>query len=176
MQEAAHRMQRIAFIFVLLGIATTAGATDPTTPPSRSGDATSQPARAADLPPIGGDSAVVVRDLLEENARLGRELARLRAEREEARIPPVWMAIGFVGQFIFGMRFVVQWIATERRKRSVVPVMFWYLSLAGTLVLLTYSIYRVDPVFIAGFSLNMIIYLRNLYFIRREAERKETSA
>ena len=74
--------------------------------------------------------------------------------------------MGFVGQVIFGLRFVVQWIATERKKKSVIPVAFWYLSLAGTIVLLVYSIYRVDPVFIAGFSLNMIIYLRNLYFIR----------
>ena len=77
----------------------------------------------------------------------------------------IWMAVGFVGQVIFGMRFIVQWIATERKKKSVVPVAFWYLSLAGTIVLLSYSIYKLDPVFIAGFSLNMIIYLRNLYFI-----------
>ena len=78
----------------------------------------------------------------------------------------IWMGIGFVGQVIFGMRFIVQWIATERQKKSVVPLAFWYLSLAGTIVLLSYSIYKMDPVFIAGFSLNMIIYLRNLYFIR----------
>jgi lipid-A-disaccharide synthase-like uncharacterized protein len=88
-----------------------------------------------------------------------------------ATMPPetwnAWTVVGFVGQVIFGLRFVVQWIATERRKKSVVPVAFWYLSLAGTVVLLTYAIYRVDPVFIAGFSLNMIIYLRNLYFIHR---------
>ena len=77
----------------------------------------------------------------------------------------IWVAIGFVGQVIFGMRFVVQWIATERRKKSVVPLAFWYLSLAGSVVLLSYAIYKKDPVFIAGFSLNMIIYLRNLYFI-----------
>jgi len=79
----------------------------------------------------------------------------------------VWMAVGFVGQVVFGTRFVVQWIATERKRRSVVPVAFWYLSLAGSALLLAYAIYRADPVFIAGFSLNMLIYLRNLYFIRR---------
>ena len=79
----------------------------------------------------------------------------------------VWTIVGFVGQAIFGLRFVVQWIATERRRKSVVPVAFWYLSLLGTVILLTYAIYRLDPVFIAGFSLNMIIYLRNLYFIHR---------
>ena len=69
------------------------------------------------------------------------------------------------GKLIVGLRFVVQWIATERKKRSVIPLAFWYLSLAGSVVLLVYSIYKRDPVFIAGFSLNMIIYLRNLYFI-----------
>lgn len=82
----------------------------------------------------------------------------------------VWTVVGFVGQVIFGLRFVVQWIATEREKKSVVPVAFWYLSLVGTVVLLTYAIYRLDPVFIAGFSLNMIIYLRNLYFIHRKRQ------
>lgn len=79
----------------------------------------------------------------------------------------LWLGIGFAGQAIFGTRFIVQWIATERKRRSVVPVSFWYLSLLGSLFLLAYSIYRRDAVFIAGFSLNMIIYLRNLYFIHR---------
>ena len=79
----------------------------------------------------------------------------------------LWTAIGFVGQVVFGLRFVVQWIATERRKRSVVPLAFWYLSLVGSVILLAYSIYRMDPVFIAGFSLNMVIYVRNLHFIHR---------
>lgn len=77
----------------------------------------------------------------------------------------VWTIIGFLGQFVFGMRFVVQWIATEKAKKSVIPLAFWYLSLLGTLILLAYSIYKRDAVFIAGFSLNLIIYLRNLYFI-----------
>ncbi|MHC4563681.1 MAG: lipid-A-disaccharide synthase N-terminal domain-containing protein [Planctomycetota bacterium] len=79
----------------------------------------------------------------------------------------IWIAVGFVGQAIFGLRFVVQWIATERRKKSVVPVMFWYLSLLGSVILLSYAIYLRNPVFIAGFSLNLLIYLRNLYFIHR---------
>jgi len=81
----------------------------------------------------------------------------------------LWILIGLLGQFIFFMRFVVQWIATERAKRSVVPVAFWYLSLAGTVITLTYAIYRRDPVFIPAFSLNMLIYFRNLYFIHRRA-------
>ncbi|HNX26019.1 MAG TPA: lipid-A-disaccharide synthase N-terminal domain-containing protein [Phycisphaerae bacterium] len=77
----------------------------------------------------------------------------------------IWMAVGFFGQVVFGLRFIVQWIATERAKKSIIPLAFWYLSLVGTLILLAYSIYRKDPVFIAGFSLNLIIYVRNLYFI-----------
>lgn len=80
----------------------------------------------------------------------------------------VWTVVGFLGQVVFGLRFVIQWIATERRKKSVIPLAFWYLSLIGTVILLTYAVYRLDPVFIAGFSLNMIIYLRNLYFVHRE--------
>ncbi len=84
--------------------------------------------------------------------------------------------MGFVGQVIFGLRFIVQWVATERHKRSVVPVAFWYLSLLGSAILLSYAIYQMDPVFIAGFSLNMLIYLRNLYFIHsRAAEQPVTT-
>jgi len=79
----------------------------------------------------------------------------------------VWMAVGFIGQVIFGLRFVIQWIQTERKRKSVIPLSFWYLSLLGSMILLTYAIVRRDPVFIAGFSLNMAIYLRNLYFIHR---------
>jgi len=79
-----------------------------------------------------------------------------------------WLAIGFAGQAVFGLRFIVQWIASERKKQSVVPVAFWYLSLAGTIILLAYAVYRMDIVFVLGFSLNMIIYLRNLYFIHRK--------
>jgi len=82
-------------------------------------------------------------------------------------VKDIWMALGFVGQVVFGTRFLIQWIATERQKRSVVPVAFWYLSLVGTVILLTYSIHQRDPVFIVGFSVNMIIYVRNLYFIYR---------
>jgi len=88
-------------------------------------------------------------------------LARLNPES----IPVGWLIVGFVGQFIFGTRFVVQWIATERAKRSVIPVVFWYLSVGGTLITLSYAIFRKDPVFILSFSLNLTIYLRNLYFI-----------
>ncbi len=79
----------------------------------------------------------------------------------------VWMGVGFIGQAFFLSRFVVQWIATERAKRSVIPLAFWYLSIVGSVVLLAYSIYKRDPVFILGFSLNLLIYSRNLWFIHR---------
>ncbi len=62
----------------------------------------------------------------------------------------VWLGIGFVGQALFGSRFVFQWIASERAKKSVVPMVFWYLSIGGGLTLLSYAIYRDDPVFIVG--------------------------
>jgi lipid-A-disaccharide synthase-like uncharacterized protein len=84
----------------------------------------------------------------------------------------IWICIGFVGQAVFGMRFIVQWIASERRKRSYIPVIFWYLSIFGSGVLLAYSIYRLDPVFIAGQSLNMVIYVRNIYLIQFRKGRK----
>jgi lipid-A-disaccharide synthase-like uncharacterized protein len=80
----------------------------------------------------------------------------------------IWMGIGFLGQGFFLSRFVVQWIATERAKKSVIPLAFWYLSLGGSVILLVYSIHKRDPVFILGFSLNLVIYLRNLWFIHRK--------
>lgn len=78
----------------------------------------------------------------------------------------VWLGIGFAAQALFTMRFVVQWIASERVKRSVVPVAFWYFSVAGGAMLLAYAIYRVDPVFIFGQAGGLIIYIRNLSLIR----------
>lgn len=80
----------------------------------------------------------------------------------------VWIGIGLTGQFFFTMRFIIQWVATERSKKSVVPELFWYFSIAGALVLLSYAIHRRDPVFILGQSMGSFIYLRNLYFISKE--------
>ena len=77
----------------------------------------------------------------------------------------VWIGLGFFAQFLFMMRFVVQWIASERAKRSIVPEMFWYFSIAGGVLLLAYSIYRVDPVYIFGQGLGLLIYFRNMYFV-----------
>ncbi|MFH1772587.1 MAG: lipid-A-disaccharide synthase N-terminal domain-containing protein [Candidatus Omnitrophota bacterium] len=79
----------------------------------------------------------------------------------------VWITIGMLGQFLFFLRFFFQWIASERKKESVIPVSFWYFSILGGAILLTYSIWRRDPVFILGQSLGIIIYARNLYFIYR---------
>jgi lipid-A-disaccharide synthase-like uncharacterized protein len=79
----------------------------------------------------------------------------------------IWLGVGFLGQGLFSARFLVQWIASERRQRSVIPVHFWYLSLGGGAVLLSYAIYRLDPVFIAGQAVGLLVYARNLYFVRR---------
>jgi lipid-A-disaccharide synthase-like uncharacterized protein len=87
-----------------------------------------------------------------------------------------WLVLGFAAQILFGARFLVQWIATEKHKKSVVPIHFWYLSIAGASLLLVYSIYRQDPVFILGQSTGMIVYGRNLYFIRQERKRKNQIA
>jgi lipid-A-disaccharide synthase-like uncharacterized protein len=79
----------------------------------------------------------------------------------------VWLAVGLLGQAFFSARFLVQWIASERRKRSVVPRAFWYFSIGGGLTLLAYAIYRRDPVFILGQGAGLFVYARNLWFIRR---------
>ena len=78
----------------------------------------------------------------------------------------LWIVIGFLGQALFSARFFVQWLASERVKRSVIPTAFWYFSLAGGVTLLGYAIHRQDPVFIAGQGLGLVVYLRNLYLIR----------
>lgn len=79
-----------------------------------------------------------------------------------------WVALGFLAQALFSMRFLVQWIASERAGRSVIPLAFWLFSIGGGVLLLVYSLWRRDPVFIAGQGLGLFIYLRNLYFVLRE--------
>ena len=79
-----------------------------------------------------------------------------------------WLVIGFIGQALFSMRFLVQWISSERRGRSYVPFEFWLFSVAGGVTLLTYAIYRADPVFIVGQLTGLFIYARNLQLITRE--------
>ncbi len=79
----------------------------------------------------------------------------------------IWIGIGFLGQGLFFGRWVVQWIASERTAESRVPISFWYMSLIGGLITLTYAIYRMDPVFIAGQSIGSVVYIRNLVLIYR---------
>jgi lipid-A-disaccharide synthase-like uncharacterized protein len=80
----------------------------------------------------------------------------------------IWIIIGFMGQALFTARFLVQWIASERAKKSLIPVAFWFFSFGGGVVLLAYAIHRGDPVFIAGQAGGLVIYLRNLWLIRKE--------
>lgn len=84
------------------------------------------------------------------------------------KIPPFWLIVGFLGQLLFSMRFLLQWVQSERAKKSVIPVAFWYFSLGGSVVLLAYAIHRQDPVFILGQAAGLVIYLRNLFLISRE--------
>lgn len=79
-----------------------------------------------------------------------------------------WVLFGLAGQLLFTARFLVQWIASERARQSVIPVAFWYFSMAGGVVLLSYAIYRRDPVFVLGQSLGVFIYARNLWLIRAQ--------
>lgn len=90
-------------------------------------------------------------------------------------VEQAWIALGMGGNLLFFSRWVVQWVASERARRSVIPVAFWYLSIAGSLVLLCYALYRRDPVFIVSQLPNSIIYLRNLHLLRRERQAGEAS-
>jgi len=81
----------------------------------------------------------------------------------------IWLAVGFAGQALFASRFIIQWFKSEISGRSVIPMAFWYCSLAGGVVLLLYAIYKRDPVFITGQATGIIVYSRNLYLIYREA-------
>jgi lipid-A-disaccharide synthase-like uncharacterized protein len=87
-----------------------------------------------------------------------------------------WVALGFVAQTLFAMRFLVQWIASERAGRSIIPAAFWMFSVGGGALLLIYALYRRDPVFIAGQGLGLLIYLRNLQFVSRERREATTPA
>ena len=84
----------------------------------------------------------------------------------------IWVMIGLIGQGLFTARFLVQWLQSERQGKSVIPVAFWYFSIAGSLILLSYAVWRKDPVFILGQSAGLLIYFRNLHFIFRD-KRKE---
>ncbi len=83
-------------------------------------------------------------------------------------IPTFWLVLGLAGQALFSARFLLQWLVSEKKKRSVMPIGFWFFSLGGSLLLLIYAIHRKDPVFILGQSTGFLIYTRNLQLIFRE--------
>lgn len=84
----------------------------------------------------------------------------------------IWLAVGFSAQLMFSMRFIIQWIASEKARQSIVPETFWYFSFAGGFMLFIYAIYRMDPVFILGQGMGLLIYARNIYFIWSHKGRK----
>lgn len=80
----------------------------------------------------------------------------------------IWVTVGFLAQLMFSMRFILQWIASEKAKRSIVPEVFWYFSVLGGALLLAYSIYRADPVFMLGQAMGLLIYARNIHLIWKQ--------
>jgi len=82
-----------------------------------------------------------------------------------------WILIGYAGQALFSMRFLVQWVASERAGRSVIPLAFWFFSIGGGVLLLVYALYIRDPVFIIGQAMGLTVYARNLHFVFRERKR-----
>jgi lipid-A-disaccharide synthase-like uncharacterized protein len=107
-----------------------------------------------------------------------KELLSQVARRYPTLTIDAWVLFGFMGQALFTMRFIVQWIASERKKESVIPVAFWYFSLGGGLILLAYAIHRMDPVFILAYLPGNFIYFRNLWFIykkRRQAAQPQSA-
>lgn len=84
----------------------------------------------------------------------------------------IWLVIGFIGQFLFAMRFLWQWFQSEKARKSVIPESFWYFSLSGGIILTIYAIHVRDPVYILGQSSGLLVYFRNLYFITKEKREK----
>lgn len=84
---------------------------------------------------------------------------------------PIWAVVAMGGQLVFASRFILQWIVSEYKGRSHVPTAFWFISLAGSLILLSYSIHIKNPIFMLGFLLSTLIYLRNLHLIYRYAKK-----
>ncbi|OGW75830.1 MAG: hypothetical protein A2Z72_04165 [Omnitrophica bacterium RBG_13_46_9] len=80
----------------------------------------------------------------------------------------IWLCIGFIAQICFFLRFLIQWVVSEKHSQSVIPISFWYLSICGAVGLFSYSLYRRDPVFIAGQSMSLFVYIRNVMLIRRQ--------
>jgi lipid-A-disaccharide synthase-like uncharacterized protein len=87
-----------------------------------------------------------------------------------------WVAFGLGGQLLFGSRFIVQWVASERKKTSHIPIVFWYLSLSGGIITAIYAIHRRDPVFVLGQSAGLVVYVRNLMLIYRKSDHAQPDA
>ena len=94
----------------------------------------------------------------------------------QANPEQIMVVVGFAGQGLFAMRFILQWLKSEGQGRSVIPVAFWYFSIGGGSVLLLYAVWRQDPVIICGQGLGLFIYLRNLYFIKQSKADKNQSS
>lgn len=88
----------------------------------------------------------------------------------------IWLCVGFGGQLLFTARFLVQWLVSEKERKSVIPVAFWYLSISGGLLLLLYACYRQDPVIITGQLMGVVVYWRNLSLIHRRNREDQASA
>lgn len=86
----------------------------------------------------------------------------------ESTLDLIWLAVGLVAQLMFSMRFLIQWISSEKARRSVMPVAFWWFSISGGLLLLTYGFYRGEPVIILGQAFGIVVYARNLWLIYAE--------
>jgi lipid-A-disaccharide synthase-like uncharacterized protein len=85
---------------------------------------------------------------------------------------PFWLAFGLLGNAAFFSRFLIQWVVSERKHRSVVPMAFWYLSILGSIILLIYAIHRKDPIFTLAYTPNAVVYFRNIVLRRREDRQK----
>ncbi len=83
----------------------------------------------------------------------------------------IWLGIGFFGQSLFFSRWLLQWFVSERKAESQIPISFWYMSLAGSVIVLAYAIHKLDPVFMAGQSVGTLVYVRNLILIHRSHKR-----
>ena len=92
-------------------------------------------------------------------------LAKLRDEIQKEGV--VWLSVGYIGQMVFFGRFFVQWVVSERRGQSVIPISFWFLSIIGSFVLLIYAIHRRDPVFIPAQAFGFVVYVRNLMLLKK---------
>ena len=88
------------------------------------------------------------------------------------QVDEIWLAIGMIGQLMFFCRFFIQWLASEKAQKSVIPDYFWYFSIAGGSILFFYALHKMDPVFILGQGMGLFIYFRNLQLIKQQAQPK----